>query len=226
MYRSVIAAAASMIVLAAIALICVSTRGSLRQSPTSDVELDSADSQPIFSISSDMNPNAGWRDPYGRDGVLRRASGLDDAIGHEGFLNDKRAINEDTVPTYDHIVQGQFNHKMHLPFHSLVAQVSRFRLPPAPAAKVRGAMANFYRNVAAGAHGAKMGKSAVQVVDAVKVGVKAKPLTAAQRKVAALAAAKSAAKARLYRRLWQEQGSDYSAFARGGKVGKRMKFET
>jgi hypothetical protein len=211
--RPIAAVAASLVLLASLALLSASARGGTRT-----VELDSTDMQPIFSLSSDTNPNAGWNDPYGRDGVLKRASGFDDALGHEGRLNDDRVVNEDSVPTYDHIVQGQFNHKMHLPFHSLVAQVSRFRLPPAPPTAVKGAMANFYRNIAASAAGIEEGKRAVVVAKAVEASVKVKPLTAAQRKAAEVAAAKAAATARLYRRLWREQGTDYTALPRGSKV--------
>jgi hypothetical protein len=212
-HRPVAAAAASMILLAALALISLSIHGPSRDTmPPRPTELDSADNQPIFSVSSDINPNAGWNDPYAKDGVLKRASGLDDVLGHEGYLNDHRAINEDSVPTYDNIVQGQFNHKIHLPFHSLVAQVSRFRLPPASTAKARIAIANVHRNAAASAGVAAGNRS---------LAVKAKPLTALQRKAAAIAAAKAAAQARLYRRLWQEQGSDFTSFARGSKVCER-----
>lgn len=233
--RAFATASAACVLLAALALLSQTTLNShesasaLRQ----PLSLDSADDQPIFSVSSDSNPNAGWRGPYATDGVLTRARGVDAVLGHEGYLNNHREINEDTVPTYDNIVKGQFNHKMHLPFHALVDQVSRFRLPPAPAPqpKVAPSMKRLYRNLdsrgpaAAGLkqgmglkQGAGLKRGAASAKSASHLAAKKAKLSPKQLQAEKLKLAKAAAEARLYHRLWQEQGSDFSSSPRGSKV--------
>jgi hypothetical protein len=225
--RSVAMATAAMLLLSALALLSQTARDSSHQrlfASSQPVSLESADNQPIFSLSTDTNPNSGWMDPYAQDGVLIRAGGGAAAFGHEGYLNEHRAINEDTVPTYDNIVNGQFNHKMHLPFHALVAQVSRFRLPPAPKAKVAKAMKRLFRSVDGN------GKAAAHLKKKIDSAAAAKSVAAAQafkkRQVwfkqmqaeKQKLAVKAAAEARLYNRLWQEQGTDYSSSPIGNKV--------
>jgi hypothetical protein len=224
--RAAATAVAALLLLAALALLSQTTRSFSSESSftySRSASLESADNQAIFSVSTDTNPNSGWRDPYGQDGVLTRAWGAEAVFGHEGHLNDNRAINEDTVPTYDNIVQGQFNHKMHLPFHAFVAQVSRFRLAPANAPKIPSSMKRLYRSAASGRKPAvtlKKGRSTAipaKVLAAVQAQKKKgsfKQMRAEKRKLAA----KAAAEARLYNRLWQEQGTDYSSSPRGNKV--------
>jgi hypothetical protein len=225
--RAFATASAACVLLAALALVSQTTLNSYESASAlrQPLSLDSADDQPIFSVPSDSNPNAGWRGPYAKEGVLTRARGLDAVLGHEGYLNDHREINEDTVPTYDNIVKGQFNHKMHLPFRALVDQISRFRLPPAPQPLVAVSMKRLYRNVdsrgpaAAGSQqgaGLKRGTSSAKSAShlAKKAKLSLKQLQAEKRKLAA----KAAAEARLYHRLWQEQGSDFSSSPRGSKV--------
>jgi hypothetical protein len=231
--RAAAVALAAVLLLCAIALLSQTTRSFSSEASFASlhhVSLESADNQAIFSVSTDTNPNSGWRDPYGQDGVLKRAGGSDAVFGHEGYLNDNRAINEDTVPTYDNIVQGQFNHKMHLPFHALVAQVSRFRLVSAPPKivvpappKIPSTMRRLYRSIATGQKPAatvnydRSAASAAKILAAAQAQKKKvwfQQMRAEKRKLAA----KAAAEARLYNRLWQEQGTDYSSSPRGNKV--------
>jgi hypothetical protein len=222
--RPVAATAAAVFILAAIALLSQSTR----PPPSFHSSLISIDNQPIFSASTDANPNAGWNDPYAPDGVLTRAGGEGEALGQEGVLNENREINADTVPTYDNIVHGQFNRKIHLPYHELVALVSRFRLPPPPPPSSA-------IPVAKKRHNGKTGKGIASQTNGVKSAAAAAAFAAALKaakqsywfqqlkREKAKAAAIEAAKMRAYRRLWQEQGTDYSASPRGSKVRNRPK---
>jgi hypothetical protein len=181
----------------------------------------SIDNQPIFSASTDANPNAGWNNPYAApDGVLTRAGGEQEALGQEGSLNDRREINADTVPTYDNIVHGQFNRKIHLPYHQLVALVSRFHLspsPPPPWMKRHNSTVESSKGTASATNGGKSAASAAAFAAALKAAKQSYWFKQLEREKAK-AAAIEAAKMRAYRRLWQEQGRDYSASPRGSKV--------
>ena len=181
----------------------------------------SIDNQPIFSASTDANPNSGWNDPYAAsDGVLTRAGGEQEAFGQEGSLNDNREINADTVPTYDNIVYGQFNRKIHLPYHQLVALVSRFHLtpsPPPPWTKRHNSTVESSKGTASGTNGGKSAAATAAFAAALKAAKQSYWFKQLEREKAK-AATIEAAKMRAYRRLWQEQGKDYSASPHGSKV--------
>ena len=120
------------------------------------------------------------------------------------------------VPTYDNIVHGQFNRKIHLPYHQLVALVSRFHLrpaPPPPWIKRHNSTVESSKGTASGTNGGKAAAFAA-ALKAAKQSYWFKQLEREKAKAAAI----EAAKMRAYRRLWQEQGQDYSASPRGSKV--------
>jgi hypothetical protein len=130
-----------------------------------------------------------------------------------------------------------------LHLQALVAQVSRFRLPPPPPEpSIAAKMDMFYHNaapqtvavrgeqsVAGDASGKESSSVALSGKETASGAVSGKESSTgaasghsdqvSSRAEAAKAASKNdAERARLYRRLWQEQGTDYSAIQPGDKV--------